>query len=631
MAVQESEADPHVSIKRCARLQWLRTRCVWLGVLGFLLVRGVYLWAGGRAVDADEAIVGLMARDILRGGHVVYYWGQTYMGSLEAYTASVFFLFLPAVDWVLKLAPMLHALLMVWMTQKFLEEVWPEIEARMIWIPGVFSAPFFLEWSLKARGGYMLTLLFGMMIFWLGMRMILERTTLSAADGSGRLQAFLRLLGVLLLVILGMQLLFGGFAFRIFGQRIGNSTWWKPLVALGGFWGGLMTVARYRPPRALWESPITRYCAGLGLVAGLSWWTNALVIFYWVPLGVVLGVVFFPYFRSPRNLLWFIGVLLPAFFVGSFPMWLHQWRAGAAPMGEVVETGVWRHQLAGFFQVGVPRLFGIFVRGTPSTPEGIRDGVLAGVLLCSLCVFLWLWGRRLWRNEGTLPQKIGPAVVLFFLLLTPFMFSLSSFGDFVKEPRYLLPYYWVAMVPVAVSLGWLWRWKKGAGILLICIWAGATARQWTEIEIAHQQPVVRARRLPVDFSPLLALLYAHKIEAVWADYWIAYRITFETQEQIIAAPYPPGVNDRQPRYFQFVEGHAAPAYIIPTSIYEGFVRQLEREGRTGEFRLELMPPFAVFLPQSEGGEPAMELQAARGEERESGGRHPDRDGWIQSP
>jgi hypothetical protein len=56
-------------------------------------------WPG---VDSDESIVGLMTDDILRhGAHPVFFYGQNYMGALQAYLAVPFFLLLGATPFAL--------------------------------------------------------------------------------------------------------------------------------------------------------------------------------------------------------------------------------------------------------------------------------------------------------------------------------------------------------------------------------------------------------------------------------------------------------------------------------------------------------------------------------------------------
>src|SRR5439155_3105240 len=48
-------------------------------------------------VEADESVVGLMALHIQAGEHPAFYWGQSVLGSLEAYlVAAAFFLFGPS-------------------------------------------------------------------------------------------------------------------------------------------------------------------------------------------------------------------------------------------------------------------------------------------------------------------------------------------------------------------------------------------------------------------------------------------------------------------------------------------------------------------------------------------------------
>jgi len=63
--------------------------------------------------NSDEAIVGLMARHILRGDWPVFFYGQAYMGSLEAsLVAAAFTLFGPQV-WVIRLVQTILYLLLI--------------------------------------------------------------------------------------------------------------------------------------------------------------------------------------------------------------------------------------------------------------------------------------------------------------------------------------------------------------------------------------------------------------------------------------------------------------------------------------------------------------------------------------
>lgn len=62
-------------------------------VLAALILRMHLLVGSDFVIDSDEAIVGLMARHIRAGmGIPIFYYGQPYMGSLEALLAAGSFL-----------------------------------------------------------------------------------------------------------------------------------------------------------------------------------------------------------------------------------------------------------------------------------------------------------------------------------------------------------------------------------------------------------------------------------------------------------------------------------------------------------------------------------------------------------
>src|SRR5690348_13152729 len=62
-------------------------------------------------IDGDEAVVGLMARHIaFLDERPVFYWGQPYLGSLEAFTAAPFFKLFDSSTALLKLVPTAYSL-----------------------------------------------------------------------------------------------------------------------------------------------------------------------------------------------------------------------------------------------------------------------------------------------------------------------------------------------------------------------------------------------------------------------------------------------------------------------------------------------------------------------------------------
>jgi Dolichyl-phosphate-mannose-protein mannosyltransferase len=106
-------------------------------------------------IDADEAIVGLMARHIAFLGELpVFYWGQPYLGSLEAFSAAALFRLFDSSTLLLKLVPTTYSLGFLALSAV--------IARRLFGIPAALATAAYLAvppvmwavWSTKARGGY---------------------------------------------------------------------------------------------------------------------------------------------------------------------------------------------------------------------------------------------------------------------------------------------------------------------------------------------------------------------------------------------------------------------------------------------------------------------------------------------
>src|SRR5690349_7266274 len=88
----------------------MRPRAFHIGLAGLLLVglaaRLAVIGSPLGEIDGDEAVVGLMARHIaFLGERPVFYWGQPYLGSLEAFTAAPLFRVFDSSTVALKLVP----------------------------------------------------------------------------------------------------------------------------------------------------------------------------------------------------------------------------------------------------------------------------------------------------------------------------------------------------------------------------------------------------------------------------------------------------------------------------------------------------------------------------------------------
>jgi 4-amino-4-deoxy-L-arabinose transferase-like glycosyltransferase len=65
------------------------------------------LWVEAFPFNADEAIVGIMAQDIVEGARPIFFYGQAYMGSLDAYLVSIGFGLFGQSVWVIRLVQLL--------------------------------------------------------------------------------------------------------------------------------------------------------------------------------------------------------------------------------------------------------------------------------------------------------------------------------------------------------------------------------------------------------------------------------------------------------------------------------------------------------------------------------------------
>lgn len=89
---------------------------LWLCLLIALILR-VWLIAHTHGmIDGDEALVGIQAEHILRGDFPVYFYGIPYLGSLEAYLASIFFALFGPYTWALRAEATAVSLVLVWLT-----------------------------------------------------------------------------------------------------------------------------------------------------------------------------------------------------------------------------------------------------------------------------------------------------------------------------------------------------------------------------------------------------------------------------------------------------------------------------------------------------------------------------------
>jgi hypothetical protein len=166
-----------------------------------------------RNFDSDEAVVGLMARDIIRIGYVpVYYAGQGYMGALEAWCVAVSFIAFGESAASLRLVPFLCSLAFLVVLHRLLRRFFSSAASAVILIWTAIGTPYLNLWFVKARGGFAETLLIGAVFL-----LLFDSAWLRQGSGMKRL------------VVLGAVSGFGMFVNPLFGLVMA-----APLLLLAG-------------------------------------------------------------------------------------------------------------------------------------------------------------------------------------------------------------------------------------------------------------------------------------------------------------------------------------------------------------------------------------------------------------
>lgn len=132
-----------------------------------------YSLVSGGDVDvylADEGIVGLMGKHILENHQTpVFFYGQSYLGALEAYCAAAVFSVLGVGLLPLRLVPFLFSIALGVAVYRFAYRFHSVAVARWATALVAVAPMYFLQWNLKARGGFVehVFLLFVvMLLFW---------------------------------------------------------------------------------------------------------------------------------------------------------------------------------------------------------------------------------------------------------------------------------------------------------------------------------------------------------------------------------------------------------------------------------------------------------------------------------
>lgn len=202
--------------------------------------------------DSDEAVVALMARHILQGDRPVFFYGQAYMGSLDAYLIAAGFWIFGQHIWVIRIVQML-----LWLGTLF-TTIWIGKEAFGSMQDGLFAAALLAVptvnvtlYTTVTLGGYGEALLIGSLVLLIALKVVRHHTPAENAP------------------VPWMLLL-------LWGVLAGCGLWANALSVVFSFPAGLYLLWGIFERRRSWLPALVLFC-GVGLLAGASpWWIYGL-------------------------------------------------------------------------------------------------------------------------------------------------------------------------------------------------------------------------------------------------------------------------------------------------------------------------------------------------------------------
>ncbi len=491
-----------------------------------LVLRVLLIWRSPGVLDGDEALVGIQAERIAAGlERPIFFYGQHYMGSLEAYLAAgLFRLVGPSVP-ALRLVPLAFALLLVVLEYELARRVAGQGAASAAALLAAVAPPYVGVWSLKARGGY------------------IESLVLGSA-----------------LLIVTHRLLYGP------NQALGpTAPLRRPTRLALGWW-------------LLW-----------GLLAGLAFWVNPISVYYILTAAGALAVnglrnVRWRPRRHDLRIVWpRLGLLVAGMAIGGAPLWMDNWQSGGATFaflfsGSGSDSPLSRVPRVAAYLVSaiLPKLTGAWSPWGAGNERWLGGAVLA--LYASSAVYLLV--RLIAGHRGLLDYRARPrhgqGLLLSCAAVVVVIFCVSGFGGIALNPfgfdaasRYALPL--ASLLPVAMgALQWrLWRVWAPFGAAALILLLAATANGYATVQAEQIFQSEYWNKLPPSEAPLAQFLEQQGIRDVWMNHWAGYPLMFYADGRITAADYNdvvlhPGVN-RLPWALQQVGADPHAAYVLVTN------------------------------------------------------------------
>jgi hypothetical protein len=325
----------------------------------------------------------------------------------------------------------------------------------------------------------------------------------------------------------------------------------------------------------VYERPDRTRVGLLGLASGLAFWQTPQIV------PVAAGVIAWTIWKQPRSIrqLW---VAVPLAVLGALP-WLvwnlqHDFESLAVPdYGDKVRS------LRLLVSPVLPMMVGL---RAPFSAELLIPSTPVTFLVYAVLAGLFAYGAsRTWRRSVSILYVV---TVVF-----PFVYVISPKTTWaVGTPRFI-----VVLTPVlALLLAQLatTRLRAVAVLTLACfvsvvtlhrmdVWFRDVPGQTTNAKGLGPRHAVQW--VPRDLGPLISTLDRLDLDRVYAEYWLAYRLSFDSEERIIAA-------QNEFKDVRFEGGVAIPPSPVNLR-YEPYGRQVERARHGFVFYREILESIPI--------------------------------------
>lgn len=272
----------------------------------------------------------------------------------------------------------------------------------------------------------------------------------------------------------------------------------------------------------------------VGLICGFGWWTNNQIIYVmsalgWFALGRVLNSD-----RKIYNLISHLIVGLSAFIIGSFPFWIYNFNNNFASFGLFHFTDNFFEQFGNVFSIALPILLG--AKKFWEIDDLFYGSTLVILIIYSFILVSYIVIRRKELLNALIfkvTKESAPEILFFMLLFSIIIFSASSFGYLSQAPRYLLPFYVPLSLLVAYILGNVFNFNIFSKLIIISMLALNLSFSYVKGRLLPGPPFVYGNeRVASGHSEIIEKLKNLNIWWVRTNYWIGYRLAFETNEEV---------------------------------------------------------------------------------------------------